>query len=165
MKTILILFFLLFVSSYGYSQTIDTSKTVRREIPVEFEVMEKGISCGITERTQEIIGDTDSYGDLLNDMFKGQREKISGSKKVDFATETVIGVFYGVHKTGGTDISVNQVTDDGSGNLIVYFTEITPGKSCVVSQTTTAPYQLIKVKKKVEQANFKVRRVETKCKQ
>ena len=60
---------------------------------------------------------------------------------VDFETTEVLAVFDGSHATGGYAVSVAQVTDAASRTVTIE--RAAPGSSCMVSQSLTAPFELI----------------------
>lgn len=65
---------------------------------------------------------------------------------VDFETHQVLAVFDGSHSTGGYDVRVDKVIDDGL-NRTVIITHIIPDESCVVSESLTSPFEFVMVPK------------------
>jgi hypothetical protein len=64
---------------------------------------------------------------------------------VDFSRQEVLAFFDGTHATGGYDIAVTSVADNGARTVNVQHTA--PGAGCVVSQSSTAPFEVIQVAK------------------
>ncbi len=62
---------------------------------------------------------------------------------IDFTKESVVAVFAGKKSTAGYDIKVTQVTDSVSRMVTITLTN--PGGSCLLAQTETAPYHIVRV--------------------
>ncbi len=63
---------------------------------------------------------------------------------VDFTKQYVIAVFAGTEPTGGYDIKVSEITDT-SDTRAVEVAVTAPGKSCVVNDLVTSPYEFLAV--------------------
>ena len=64
---------------------------------------------------------------------------------IDFAANDVIAVFAGKEPTAGYAIAVSKVEDANTREVTVALTS--PGGSCVLAQSVTAPYQVIELPK------------------
>lgn len=68
---------------------------------------------------------------------------------VDFEKNEVLAVFDGSHSTGGYEVSVRSVVDQGLvRSIAIEHTE--PGADCMVSQALTSPFVLVSVPKMPE---------------
>jgi len=65
---------------------------------------------------------------------------------VDFDHEEVLAVFDGTHSSGGYEISVKEVIDDGLTRT-VYITHTRPGEECVTASAITSPYEIVTLPK------------------
>jgi hypothetical protein len=81
---------------------------------------------------------------------------------VDFSRQEVLAFFDGTHATGGYDIAVTSVADNGARTVNVQ--HVAPGAGCVVSQSSTAPFEVIAVAKSALSINHVDAAVTSDCK-
>jgi len=79
-----------------------------------------------------------------------------GIPDVDFATENVIAVFDGQKSSGGYDVDVTEVVDQG-GTRTITIVHTAPGPGCITTDALTSPFQLVVVPK----SDDKISRVDT----
>lgn len=78
-----------------------------------------------------------------------------GIPDIDFATQEVIAVFGGEKPSGGHDIEVESIVDQG-GTRTVTINHLAPGPTCITTQAVTSPFQFV-----LAPANdFKIARVD-----
>lgn len=65
---------------------------------------------------------------------------------VNFETHQILAVFDGTHPSGGYDVRVEKIVDDGQ-NRHVTITHVSPSETCVVSDAITSPFELVIVPK------------------
>jgi hypothetical protein len=59
----------------------------------------------------------------------------------------VLAVFEGERPSGGYDISVVSVMDNGDGTLAITILHEEPGAACMTTSVITSPYELVVVPK------------------
>ncbi len=74
---------------------------------------------------------------------------------VDFATKMVVGIFLGTKATGGYDVAVVNVREDGNALVIEYVVH-SPGRDLMTAQILTQPYHLIALPKHPDPIRFAV---------
>ena len=109
-------------------------------VEVPFTELASGTQSNIKKRTNYLI--TSIYG--LEELWKLVDTKRK-MPDIDFNKNYVIAVFAGQNPTSGYAISVSKVED--AQNRVVTITLISPGTSCVLAQSKTAPYQIIELSK------------------
>jgi len=72
---------------------------------------------------------------------------------IDFAKETVVGVFMGSRPTAGYDIAITK-TLEKDGTLWVFYREKTPARGLVLAQVLTFPFHLVAVPRTASEVKF-----------
>lgn len=110
--------------------------------PVEFFIVDEGqVAVEVTERTNYIVNGTDHFTRLWS-MVHG--ESAPPMPQIDFTEQDAIAVFAGEMPTSGYRIEVDSI-EDTADERIVRITITSPGESCVVTQSLTSPYQIVRV--------------------
>ena len=123
---------------------------------LDFETIEKGYYHQYYNTTQEVvIDDISTYGILYNMMKCGYYACgiVVIPPEVDFSNSTVIAVFMGEKPTGGHDIEITNITDEGD-KVVVNVKRISPDENCVVTQVLTQPYHIVKTSKITKNVEF-----------
>lgn len=84
--------------------------------------------------------------------------------KVNFADQTVLGVFAGQKGSGGYSINVVRVEQTNNG-VLVKVVETQPGKNCIVTDVISSPYQIVAVPKLKGEVKFDKQTVVYDCEQ
>lgn len=110
--------------------------------------VDKGDFSNIDEAKQVVVR-TDAEWRVLWRRHGGERPIPS----VDFAKETVVGVFMGSRPTAGYDIAITK-TLEKDGTLWVFYRERTPARGLVLAQVLTFPFHLVAVPKTAGEVKF-----------
>ena len=105
---------------------------------------------------------SESDWENLRSKVQGPTPKIIPKPNVDFSQNSLIGVFAGLKTTGGYSIKVTRVMEDDE-KLTVFVEEVSPGKSCLVTQAITFPYQFVKIPRTNKEADFQVQQITREC--
>lgn len=97
----------------------------------------------IQERERGIIT-TQADWEAYWARFAGSVQPMPPAPTVDFNAERVVTAAMGGRPTGGYTISVPDVRGDSDG-IYVMIMETSPGASCIVTQSTTAPALAVRV--------------------
>ena len=62
----------------------------------------------------------------------------------------------GPRNTGGYSVNVDKIAEE-ENRIVVFVTESSPGKDCIVTQAITYPYQIVKIKKTDKEIVFKTK--------
>jgi len=109
-------------------------------IAVPFTELAHGTQSDVSTRTNYLItsmSELDKLWEMVN--------ATSTPPTVDFSSNYVAAVFAGQRMTGGYAIAVSKVAD--TQNRLVTITITSPDSSCMVTQSTTAPYQIVEIPK------------------
>lgn len=114
-----------------------------KEKKVDFVTIDKDKGNGIGECAGVVVTNEEEWNMLWNRIYAGN-EQIPEIPKVDFASNTIIGVFDGSHRVDGYSIKVNNITEK-DGEIIIHVK-----KSCsfivnIFSNAITFPYHIIKI--------------------
>lgn len=117
----------------GIAQAVDTS--------IGFVVIDAGDSASVSVRKNYAARDQESY---LRIWRMAHGEDGTMPFPVDFSESYVIGVFMGQQSSGGYGIEVASITDRGDQRLVAV-NLTSPGRTCVVTEALTSPYQFVVV--------------------
>lgn len=103
----------------------------------------KGAFSGITEATQRIIKDRETWGQLWarHSGFRSPPEPIPA---VNFDKEMVIVVTLGRQRTGGYAIEITRVQADGK-HLKIFVKRSAPPPGAMTIQALTAPFLMVAI--------------------
>jgi len=116
--------------------TVSESQTSAVAVP--FTPLAKGTRSTVSDRVNYFI----TSSTQLNELWKMVDAK-GQPPKVDFTKEAVIAVFAGQQPTGGYAIQVSKIMD--STSRLVSVTIQKPDSKCMVTQSFTAPYELVTI--------------------
>lgn len=103
-------------------------------------------SYRFSEKSNEIINDSDSFESLWNDLH-GNRNPLPELPKVDFSKFTVIVSMMGIQNSGGFSIEITKVAE--VDNMIgIKIEEIEPGEGCFTTAALTSPFHIVKIPKR-----------------
>jgi hypothetical protein len=117
-----------------------TSSPTAAASTVPFTTLAAGAQSDVTSRVDYLITSQDQLTQLWNLL-----QQPPPVPTVDFTTQDVVAVFAGQAPTTGYSIAVAQVEDANSRIVKIELTK--PDDSCVLAQSTTAPYQIIELPK------------------
>lgn len=120
------------------SSPASVSESQTSAVAVPFTPLVSGTRSTIAERVNYFI----TSSTQLNELWKLVDAK-GQPPKVDFTKEAVIAVFAGQQPTGGYAIQVSKIVD--STSRLVSVTIQKPDSKCVVTQSFTAPYELVTI--------------------
>jgi hypothetical protein len=93
---------------------------------------------GIAEARRLVIRDANAWADFWSELGVGDRPA------VDFSKDVVVAVAAGQRPTGGHEIAVERVTNNG-GELTIEVIETTPGPNCMTTASLTQPVDVVVV--------------------
>lgn len=145
----------LYVSGDGTTPTPHAS-----EGAVSYEVLAEGNNAGsVSERKNYRIKSASEYEQLLALMYGTDSPVL---RPVNFEKEEVLAAFDGSHASGGYDIRVEGVTDDGLVRTIsIVHTE--PGETCMTTGALSSPFVMVVVPKTTLTLSKNVRTETTSC--
>ncbi|MDP2752959.1 MAG: protease complex subunit PrcB family protein [Nitrospirota bacterium] len=109
---------------------------------LDFETVDTGEMSGYTEKQAKfmVIAGNETWGTFWQSYMQGQK------KDIDFDEYLVIAAFQGEKSTGGYGISIKEISQTGAViDIIIEFIE--PKKGEIVTEASTQPYHIIKLKK------------------
>ena len=110
--------------------------------------VDKGDFSNVDEAKQIVVR-TDAEWRALWRRHAGDRPM----PPVDFAKETVVGVFMGSRPTAGYDVAITK-TLEKDGTLWVFYRERTPARGLMLAQVLTFPFHLVAVPKTAGEVKF-----------
>lgn len=116
------------------AQAAQTSAAPRSA--VEFTSLARGAYSTLRFERMQAITDNETLTAVWQQM------SADASPAVDFASDMVVLIASGEHRSGGYSVVVTGVEQDGA-NLYVQVQLRSPGDACVVSAVLTQPYHLI----------------------
>jgi hypothetical protein len=93
---------------------------------------------GVGEARRLVIRDANVWAEFWSELGVGDRPA------VDFSRDVVVAVAAGQRPSGGYEIAVERVTQNG-GELTVELVETTPGPNCMTTSSLTQPVDVIVV--------------------
>ncbi len=152
---IMLVLFSSFILSCSNKGDDDTVKNV------PFEELQSGGFSGIMNKKQVVIKNQSDYETLMNEVYYNQ-DKMPVIPEVDFTKNYLVAVAVGARNTGGYAIQITGITESSSG-MTVSVTETSPGKNCVVTESITYPYQIVKIPKTDKEVKFKTKQFIKDC--
>lgn len=76
---------------------------------------------------------------------------------VDFSTSMVIAVFSGMKPTGGHSIEITHI-EKGEKEIVVTYTERTPGPDDITTQALTFPFHMVRTASHAGPVTFRTKR-------
>lgn len=130
-------------NSFTYQgATVNTGVKHAQAAEVPFKVVVEGDrAVGVETRKNIAVYDQDGLERLWSLVYG---ENAPALPAIDFDTEYAIGVFAGTQSSGGHDIAIERVLDDGSTRT-VSISLMAPGEGCVTTQALTSPFQIVRV--------------------
>ncbi len=91
---------------------------------------------GISEARRLVIRDANAWANFWSELGVGDRPA------VDFSRDVIVAVAAGQRPTGGHEIVVERVINNG-GELTVEIVETTPGPNCMTTASLTQPVDVV----------------------
>lgn len=128
--------------------------TLTQEKELSFESIENGMSLIITPTKNKtyIIEDNIDWKDLWDEVYGDQPQKPL-LPQVDFTKYSIIAVFQGTKNTGGYTITITKIIEM-ENNLKIFVKDISPSKNCMVIQSFTSPYHIVKIQRVDKEVEF-----------
>lgn len=113
-----------------------------------FRVIDTGDQSGVDDARQVVIRTPDEWAKLwqVHGMDRAR-------PTVDFARETVVGVFMGSRPTAGFVLEIVGVAEEG-GATVVRYKEGMPPRGAITAQVLTSPYVLVAIPKTAGDVRF-----------
>jgi hypothetical protein len=106
---------------------------------VAVTTLAKGEMSAIDEAREVVVRDGSEWSTLWK-----QHNWNDPPPRVDFAAQTVLGVFLGSRPTAGYSVEITKATLDG-GTLVVEYVEHRPAARDITAQVLTMPFHLVSV--------------------
>ena len=98
---------------------------------------------GVSQRARLVIRDAAAWEAFWSEV-TAYNHPPPPLPEIDFESETVLAAAMGGRSTGGYSIHIDDVRDS-DGHLYVVVREMSPGRSCMLTQAPTAPVIAIRV--------------------
>lgn len=108
------------------------------ETPLDIRRIGQWTRTGIDESRRLVIRDANAWADFWSELGVGERPS------VDFSRDIVVVAAAGQRPTGGYEIAVDRVTNNG-GELTAEVVETTPGPNCMTTASLTQPVDVVVV--------------------
>ncbi len=108
----------------------------------------QGYHCGVAKRAT-ITAATQGQWRKLWSLLAANRVPPPPAPTVDFTKHAVVGVFMGLHNTGGFAVEILSVKRDGN-KLIVVIKETIPQLGQAVTQALTQPFSVVLIPREVD---------------
>ncbi len=113
-----------------------------RRVVIPFRVLAEGAYSSIQSQSCEALHGRDELVALWSRIGPNAPAVLPA---VDFARETVVGMFLGARATGGYGISVDVAYRTHAGQIVIKESRMEPGAGCSVTMARSAPYILIAI--------------------
>jgi len=126
----------------------DRQSAMRNEAAAVIAHRWEGQYCGINKAGSIIVTSEPAWQKLWQLVHSNYTEKIP-EPTIDFNQYAVIGIFMGLHNTGGFTTKILDVKRDGD-SLLVTIHETTPQPGALVTQALTQPYSVVLVPREID---------------
>jgi PrcB C-terminal len=111
---------------------------------VMFTTIQHGTQAvGISERTNYRVKTQEELVQLWERTY---HQDAPDMPMVNFDTHHILAVFDGTRSSGGYDIRVGKIVDDGQDRYVTIIHTV-PGESCMVTDAITSPFEFVLVPK------------------
>ncbi len=117
-------------------------------LSLSFQVIEQSHYSPVSKSQFVVINSSESWSDLWSNY--GQAPNLTD---VDFDEHTVIAVFLGQRPTGGYEISIESMKDEGP-EIVILVKESLPPPDAMLTQALTAPFQIVRTAKITKPVRF-----------
>jgi len=112
---------------------------------LQFTTLARGAFSTVREARQVVIRDQAAFKAVWAEMHAG-RTPTPEPPVVEFATQTVVGVFLGTRRTGGYSVAIERIAREAtSGAIVVFAVESTPPPGAMLIQALTQPFHLVTI--------------------
>jgi hypothetical protein len=119
---------------------------------IQFEVIHGGAYASVSEKKQVMVTNNDDYQKLMSEVY-ANLDQMPRIPEVDFTKNDVVAVFMGAKNTGGYSINVDKVIKRTDAVTVSVY-ETSPGSKCILTQSVTQPYEIVKVPKLNQKVKF-----------
>ena len=119
---------------------------------IPFTLLNSGVHSGITRPAQLVVRDEAAWKALWQEHTSASIPA-PALPKIDFAREMVIAIFAGERFTMGYTVTITQIKQFNTG-LQVDYTINMPGPSCLVEQTLSQPFTIVKIPRSDKPISF-----------
>ena len=109
---------------------------------VETVVRSSGWSEALREQQVQVITTRMAFAGLWSRLHASPDPK-PPMPEIDFSKESVVAAMLGERATGGFEVEITGITDQGSTSVISV-REVKPGPECFVSEAFTSPFHVVK---------------------
>lgn len=142
---------------------------------LSFETLEIGQYCGpgkpdlrdnpsrfkVNDKGQIVIDNENDLRELWAEVHIGMFPQ-PDVPTVDFSKSIVVGLFMGLHGSGGYAIEAKKVTENDRA-IVINYDESHPGLLCGVTLALTSPYHIIKMDRQSKPFAYTASAVEVRC--
>jgi hypothetical protein len=125
-----------------------------RDSSLLFRELAKGTFSGIQEERQAVLREPEEWGKFWVEHARGHLPE-GDPPPVNFESEMVVAVTMGQRPTGGYEIAIDQVLEEG-GQVVVRVVRRTPPEDAMLIQAMTAPFHFVAVPRSRHPARFVV---------
>jgi hypothetical protein len=107
---------------------------------------------GLNQPLRLVIRDLEQWQSIWSEAMRG-RGTPTAPPAVDFNRYMVILAAMGTQRTGGHEISIEEVHREGK-HIVVTVRQVSPGPGCMTTQVLTSPVDIVQVPKSDEAVTF-----------
>ncbi|MDP8224199.1 MAG: protease complex subunit PrcB family protein [Candidatus Lernaella stagnicola] len=108
----------------------------------------QGYHCGVTKRAAIIATNTPRWNKLWR-LLTAHRIPPAPMPQVDFDQFAVVGVFMGLHSTGGFAVEILDIKREGD-KLVLVIRETTPHEGQGVTMALTQPFSVVMIPREID---------------
>ncbi len=131
---------------------ISCSNQGEEEIIIPFAVIHTGVYSAIGDKREVVIKNNEDYQKLMAEVYNNL-DQMPQIPDVDFSKNYVVAMFMGSRNTGGYTLKFDKVIKRAD-DLTVSAYETSPGKTCIVTEAISQPYEIIKIPRIEKKVKF-----------
>ncbi len=152
---------LLFAPGCGVQQAEPAPDIPPTAVSVRFQAVAELQNSGLDRQAVMTVRTAAEWEDLWSTA-TAPVQPATDPPAVDFTSRMVLVVALGRRATGGFDVRIGSVFEDGE-RLYVVYTETSPGEGCLTTQAFSAPISAVSVPSSGKPVNFVRRTNELAC--
>lgn len=138
----------------NYVDDIPANESPEVKNNLSFDTLVSGDSQGQMSASQSVIRDSATWNKIWNDMHSHISPR-PPLLEVNFSKDMVIYIQMGVQTSGGHSTKIQNIAL-GADQIIVLYSETSPGPNCMVAQALSNPYHIVRLERSDKPVSFEL---------
>lgn len=143
------------------NNSVVANETMKETVKQSFQLIANGTNAENVERGNYVITRSTDWKNLWTKI-NYYSSPIPALPEVNFSKEMVVALFSGRRYSSGYSIEVYDIQEK-TNTIVVFVKEYSPGSNCIVAQSVTYPFQIIRIPRSEKEIGFDSQEVTINC--